>query len=304
MVNITLMNEIAIIGATASGKSDVALSLAAKQNGVILSLDSLSLYKEVDIASAKPTVEERGEIEHFGIDIINPDEPFNAAMFMDEYDKAKEYAKKSGKNLIIVGGSSFYLKSMIEGLTDMPSIGEKSRERAKAMTDVLEDAYKYLQKIDPAFADSISATDKYRISRGLEIFFETGDAPSDVFSSMPKKKIDGDIKILEIAVDRDVLRGRIRRRVEKMFEAGIIGEAEHIASKYGSEIKPMKSIGLKEVYGLLEGEYGIENCKELITIHTSQLAKRQTTFNKTQINADMRGSAEEVLSAALSLIST
>jgi GPH family glycoside/pentoside/hexuronide:cation symporter len=84
----------------------------------------------------------------------------------------------------------------------------------------------------------------------------------------------------------------------------IIGEAEHIASKYGSEIKPMKSIGLKEVYGLLEGEYGIENCKELITIHTSQLAKRQTTFNKTQINADMRGNAEEVLSAALSLIST
>jgi tRNA dimethylallyltransferase len=89
-----------------------------------------------------------------------------------------------------------------------------------------------------------------------------------------------------------------------MFEAGIIGEAEHIASKYGSEIKPMKSIGLKEVYGLLEGEYGIENCKELITIHTSQLAKRQTTFNKTQINADMRGNAEEVLYAALSLIST
>lgn len=303
MVNITAMNEIAIIGATASGKSDVALLLAAKYGGVILSLDSLSLYKEVDIASAKPSVAERGEIVHFGIDIINPDEPFNAAMFMDEYDKAKDFARQSDKHLIIVGGSSFYLKSMIDGLSDMPPISAKSRERAAAMVDDLGEAYKYLQKIDPTFATSITPTDTYRISRGLEIFFETGDAPSDVFLKAPKKKIDSDIKILEITTDRELLRGRIGRRTEKMFELGIVDEAKFISSKYGSEVKPMKSIGLKEVYGYLNGEYDIKTCKELITIHTSQLAKRQTTFNKTQIKADMRGETQEIQSAAESLLS-
>lgn len=109
------MKEIAIIGSTASGKTGLSLEIAQQTNSIILSLDSLSVYKEINIASAKPTKVERGDIVHFGIDVLYPNEKFDVIKFFEEYKKAKEYAIKYNKNLIIVGGTGFYLKALIEG---------------------------------------------------------------------------------------------------------------------------------------------------------------------------------------------
>lgn len=296
------MIEVAIIGPTASGKSDTALDIASKKGAYILSLDSLSLYKEVDIASAKPSKEELAAVLHFGIDIIYPNEPFNAAMFMDEYERAKEAALKDRKHLIIVGGSSFYLKSMIDGLSDMPAISAKSRARAlELVKNDIADAYEQLKNIDWRFAQNVKENDSYRISRGLEIFFEFGVPASKIFAEAPKKKIDANLKIYEITVDRDELRAKISRRTAKMLEAGIFEEAEYLLGRYGRDAKPMGSIGLKEALSYLDGEISKEQCEELISIHTSQLAKRQVTFNKAQIAADFRGDKDAVASKIAAL---
>ncbi len=111
------MKELAIIGSTASGKTGLSLDIASKTNSIILSLDSLSVYKEIDIASAKPTKEERGDIIHFGIDEVYPNEQYDVVEFFESYKKAKNYAKEKEKNLIIVGGTGFYLKALVEGLS-------------------------------------------------------------------------------------------------------------------------------------------------------------------------------------------
>lgn len=289
------MIEVAIIGPTASGKSEAAINLAQKYGAYILSLDSLSVYKEVDIASAKPSKNDLLCVRHFGIDMIYPDEAFNAAMFMDEYERAKSEALEHGKNLVIVGGSSFYLKAMMDGLTDMPPISEASRQKANNVVsqNTLE-AYEYLVSIDQGYASNIKSSDGYRIGRGLEMFFEFGKPPSELFASLPKKAVAEGLKVYEITVDRDVLRARIALRTAKMFELGIVEEAEYLLSRYGRDTKPIGSIGLKETLSYIDGDISRQSCEELINIHTSQLAKRQSTFNKTQLSAIFRGEKDDV----------
>lgn len=287
------MIEVAIIGPTASGKSDTALKMANKHGAYILSLDSLALYKEVDIASAKPSKEELKSVQHFGIDILYPNEAFNAAMFMDEYEKAKHAALKDGKHLIIVGGSSFYLKSMMEGLSDMPPIGAEARKRAAELVNGdIDEAYSVLSKIDPEFALGIKSADSYRIGRGLEMFFEFGKPASELFASLPKKKVADGLAVYEIVVDRDELKEKIKLRTAKMFEAGLLDEAVYLSGKYGKDTKPMGSIGLKEAMQYIDGQISRAECEELLNIHTWQLAKRQMTFNKSQLNTVFSGDKE------------
>jgi len=289
------MIEVAIIGPTASGKSETALNIASKYGAYILSLDSLALYKEVDIASAKPSKDELGVTPHFGIDILYPNEAFNAAMFMDEYERAKKSAFDNKKNLVIVGGSSFYLKSMIDGLSDIPQIGVAARTKAlDAVKSDIDGAYKLLNEIDFEFASRIKNADSYRIGRGLEMFFEFGVSPSELFASLPKKKVADGLSVYEITVDRDMLREKIKVRTAKMFDAGLLDEASYLSDKYGRDTKPIGSIGLKEAMQYLVGEVGRDECEELINIHTWQLAKRQNTFNKSQLKASLVGTKESV----------
>ncbi len=287
--------EIALIGPTACGKSETALKIAQKTDAVILSLDSLALYKEVDIASAKPSRDELRLVKHFGVDILYPNEHFNAAMFSDEYEKAAAFAKSHEKNLIIVGGSSFYLKAMMEGLSVMEPISTESRAKAADMArDDVAAAYETLCGIDAEFAANIKAGDTYRISRGLEMYFEFGKKPSVIFADAPKKQLASGLKIYEITVDREELRSRIKQRTAKMFEAGLLEEAEYLLGRYGIDAKPIGSIGLKECVSFLAGEISMAECEELISIHTSQLAKRQTTFNKSQLTAEFAGEKQAV----------
>ena len=152
------MKTIAIIGATASGKSDLAFRLAQRLNGLILSLDTLSVYQHIDIASAKPSRQERDEITHFGVDVVSPDEPFGVMDFIPIVQQAEKIAKEQEQPLIIVGGSSFYLKSLIEGLSPLPIISDEVRQKAKAMSANISDAYAFLSDKDPLYMKAIKAT--------------------------------------------------------------------------------------------------------------------------------------------------
>ncbi|WP_200763340.1 tRNA (adenosine(37)-N6)-dimethylallyltransferase MiaA [Nitrosophilus alvini] len=292
------MIEIAIIGPTASGKSDLALKIAKKHNAYILSLDSLSIYKEIDIASAKPSKEELKSVRHFGIDEIYPDEYFSVERFFDIYKEAKKEALKSDKNLIIVGGTLFYLKSMIEGISKLPKISKESIQKSAKLLKNPKAAYEFLKKIDPLFAKKITPSDRYRIEKGLNIFFETGETATDYFEKHPRIALTKNIKIYEIDINRDILRERIAKRTKKMLQSGLIDEVAYLEKKYTRLPNPMGAIGIKETLEYLDGKLTKEELFEKICINTAKLAKRQQTFARTQfkdkISADISSLEAEI----------
>lgn len=276
------MKQIAIIGPTASGKTSLAIEVAKKTNSVILSLDSLSVYKEIDIASAKPTLAERDGIVHFGIDEICVNEKFDVIVFFEIYKKAKTFAEKNNKNLIICGGSGFYLKSLIEGIS--PNI-IASDDDILWVNDMLLDlpkSYEFLQKIDPPYSSKIYANDKYRIEKALLIYKSSNLSPTQFFEKNPKVPLVKNLQIFEILWDKDELRVRINERTKKMFDDRLIDEVKFLISKYGKNQVPFGSIGIKEVIDFLDGKINFKECRELVEIHTAQLAKKQRTFNRGQ----------------------
>ena len=282
----------AIIGPTASGKSDLALKLSKKLNYEILSLDSLSIYKEIDIASAKPTEKELKKIKHYGINELYPNEKFDVMKFIEIYKKI------SHKNLIIVGGTSFYLKAMIEGISPMPKINEEIKKEAKKLN------YNFLSKIDPQFASKISPNDTYRVQKGIEIYLTTNLPPTEYFKHNPPKPIIKNIPIFEIEIDRNKLREKIKKRTTKMFEIGLIDEVAYLEYKYRDRRLPaLKAIGIKEVIDYFNGIYTKTKLFEKIVTNTSRLAKRQQIFNKTQFQNKISAPLEKLEKIILKTIS-
>lgn len=269
------MKEIAIIGSTASGKTGLSIQIAQKTDSIILSLDSLSVYKEIDIASAKPTKIERGDIIHFGIDEVYPNEEFDVIEFIKLYKKAKEYAKNNSKNLIIVGGTSFYLKTLIEGM----STGIDSKTKLDIPVD---EAYDLLFSLDKEYMQRIERNDRYRVEKAYAIYKESKLSPTQYFKANPKKPIAPDLKVFEILWDRDELRRRISLRTKQMIKDGLIDEVIYLENRYTREPNCMSSIGIIETLEYLDGKITKEQLEEKISLNTAKLAKRQNTFNKGQ----------------------
>ena len=278
------MKELAIIGPTASGKSDLALQLAEAYNAYILSIDSLSVYREIDIASAKPSKEELARVRHFGIDLLLPDEAFSVTLFFDCYKQAKAAAARDGKNLVVVGGTSFYLKSLLDGLSPTPEISEATKRRADELLQDQNAAYALLQEADPEYMARIEPTDRYRTEKMLHLYLESGETPTKWFKAHSPVPVTEHLPIYEIAVDRSLLRERIALRTRKMLEMGLVDEVAELERKYGRAPNSMKAIGIVEVLEYLDGFVTKEEMIEDIVTHTAQLAKRQQTFNRNQFD--------------------
>jgi tRNA dimethylallyltransferase len=274
--------KLALIGTTACGKSNLAIDIAKKTNGIILSLDSLSVYKEIDIASAKPTCEERSGIEHFGIDIIAPNESFNVTIFFDLYKEAMNRAHEKRAPLIIVGGTSFYLKALLSGLSDRPLVSEDNQKKTARILRDVTSAYDYMEQTDPNFAGKTEKNDVYRLQKWYEIYYETGEIPSLFLKRTRKEPIIKDLPIFEIETDKDILRQRITIRTRKMIETGLVDEVARLEKKYTREPNCMKAIGIKEAIEYFDGLCTLKQMEEKIVQNTAKLAKRQRTFNKTQ----------------------
>ncbi|WP_107690674.1 tRNA (adenosine(37)-N6)-dimethylallyltransferase MiaA [Campylobacter concisus] len=289
-----MFKEFAIIGTTASGKSDLAFELAKELNGVILSLDSLTLYKEIDIASAKPNKEQLETIKHFGVDEIYPDEEFSVGAFFEIYKNAKEFARLQDCPLIITGGSGFYLKSMLSGLA--PDVPKCELNLSN------EEIYELAVKIDPEFASKFSQNDSYRLEKWYQIYKFSSQIPSIWLRENTKESIIKELAIFEILWDKDELRTRIAKRTKNMLDEGLIDEAKFLFDKYKSEPKPLKSIGLKECKQFLEGEISKSELETLIATHTAQLAKRQRTFNRSQFEKKFVGDLNQIRSEILKFL--
>lgn len=276
------MKQLAIIGPTASGKSDLAIKIAKKIDAYILSIDSLSIYKEIDIVSAKPSPEELSEVKHFGIDELSVDDYFSVDIFIDLYKKVLSTCQKENKNLIIVGGTSFYLKSLMQGLSELPKITQEVSEKVTLLLKDIQSAYELLYTLDPEYMKNISSSDRYRIEKMLLIYEASKMTPSKWFKQNPPKPIIKNLNIYNIDVERDVLRERILKRTAKMLELGLIDEICRLEQKYTRLPHAMNSIGIVEVLEFLDGKVNKEQMLENISTHTAQLAKRQQTFNRTQ----------------------
>ena len=276
------MKQLAIIGPTASGKSDLGIKIAKKGNAYILSIDSLSIYKEIDIVSAKPSKEELREVKHFGIDEIWPNEHFSAEIFIRLYKEVVQKCQEDGKNLIIVGGTSFYLKSLLDGLSPLPEITQEVQKQVEKKLKKLTQIYEELLQKDPTYMQKIKPNDRYRIEKALLIYEASGITPSEWFATNPAKPIITNLPIYNIDVEREVLRERIAKRTQKMYDMGLIDEVCYLEQKYTRTPNSMKAIGIVEVLDYLDAKIDKEEMLELITTHTAQLAKRQQTFNRSQ----------------------
>lgn len=294
------MKQLAIIGPTASGKSDLAIKIALKIDAYILSIDSLSIYKEIDIVSAKPSKDELASVKHFGINVLNPDEYFSVDIFIDLYKEVVSICKKENKNLVIVGGTSFYLKSLMQGLSALPNITPEIKSIVLQKLKNLPLAYETLSNLDSKYMQKIDKNDAYRIEKALLIYEASNLTPSEWFEKNPPLPVIEKMPIYNIDVSRDILRQRISKRSNKMLEMGLIDEVCYLEQKYTRLPHSMSSIGVVEVLEFLDGKINREEMIELISIHTAQLAKRQQTFNRTQFegitSADLEDLEEIILS--------
>ena len=295
------IRQIAIIGSTASGKTSLAVKTAKAWNANILSLDSLSIYKEIDIVSAKPTLEEREGIKHFGLDMIYPNESFDVTTYINLYQAVYAKCQKENKALVLVGGTSFYLKMLLEGVSELPTISEDTKREVSVLLGDPVHAYTLLQEIDPEYMSHIENNDRYRMEKALHIWLETKSTPSDYFKTHPPQAtIQSDLPVYQIEWDRALLRERIALRTQLMADNGLIDEICMLEKKYGRSPNCMKAIGIKETLAYLDGVYSKVEMIEKITTNTSRLAKRQKTFNNSQFKNVIKGSVEELEKMLLS----
>ncbi|MGH7850231.1 MAG: tRNA (adenosine(37)-N6)-dimethylallyltransferase MiaA [Thermodesulfobacteriota bacterium] len=272
-----------ILGPTASGKSKLGMDIAEGLRSEIVSADSLQLYRHLDIGTAKPSRKERGIVPHHMIDIIDPDEEFNAGKFRAEARKAIEELDRSGKGTILVGGTYLYVKVLLSGLIeDLPADQEIRNNLKKLRAEFgTEYVYERLKSLDPGAAARIHPNDYIRTERALEVYYVTGERMSHLQSLHEFGERDYEYIKIGIAVERGELRGRIDARVDKMMDEGLVEEVEKLRLMgYGPELKPMQSIGYKEINRYLDGEIGLEEAVVLIKRDTKRFAKRQMTWLK------------------------
>lgn len=277
-----IVKTLAILGPTACGKTALSIELALTHNAHILSLDSLSIYKEIDIASAKPSLQERRDILHFGIDVIAPNEHFDVTMFFDLYQQAKNACMQENKNLIIVGGTGFYLKMMMDGLSRKPFLSLHVKQKIATCLQNLPKAYQLIQDHDKLYAQKIASNDRYRIEKWLEIFLASHQIPSYYLSSHKNQPILDNIDLFEIETPKEDLKIRIEKRTKAMLKEGLVDEVFGLEKKYTRAPHCMSAIGIKEVLDYFDGKVKLPMLEEKIAIHTTQLAKRQRTFNTSQ----------------------
>ncbi|GAA7376909.1 tRNA (adenosine(37)-N6)-dimethylallyltransferase MiaA [Helicobacter pylori] len=271
--------------------------MAQELDAEIFSLDSLSVYKDINIASAKPSPKERKNIKHYALDHLNIDEKNNAQLFKTLLENAMRVSSK--KILLIVGGSSFYLKSILEGLSSMPKISGEEVVKIEREINSLADPYAFLKSIDPTIAFKIHPNDTYRIHKALEIFYSTHTPPSEYFKANPKKPFEHAISLFALHIEKSALYNNIKQRAKNMLHSGLVEEIKALYAKYPKDSQPFKAIGVKESVLFLEKQLTLKELEETIISNTLKLAKRQNTFNKTQFNNLYTGSVGEVRHAIL-----
>lgn len=273
---------IVIVGPTASGKTALSIEVAKRIDGEIISCDSMQIYKDMDIGTAKVTKEEMQGVKHYLIDFVSPEERYSVSNFKNDSEKAIEEILKNGKVPIIVGGTGLYVDSLIYGI-EYQEIKFDEEYRNELMQkaeseDGLKELYKKAKEIDNEAMKTISQNDKKRIIRVLEIFNATGITKTEQERLSRINGVKYDFKVFAINMDRQKLYERINKRVDVMLEKGLIEEVKILKQKYNHFPTAMQGLGYKEVVEFLEDKCTYQEMVEKIKQETRRYAKRQLTW--------------------------
>lgn len=272
---------IVICGPTASGKTGLSIELARKINGEIVSCDSMQIYKDMTIGTAKPTLEEMQGIPHHLIDFVSPNERYSVADFRKDAKKAIDGILKKGKAPILVGGTGLYVDTLVYNI-QYPEIETDLTYRQKLEKMIekqgLEIAYQKAKEIDPEATSKISNNDQKRIMRILEIYHQTGKTKTELEIQSRKEEPPYKYLIYAIGMDREKLYNRINQRVDIMIKQGLIEEVQELIKKYSYFPTSMQGLGYKEVVSYLQGNMTKEEMIDTLKQETRRYAKRQLTW--------------------------
>jgi len=277
---------IVILGPTAVGKTTLAIKLAKKFNGEIISADSRQIYKEMDIATAKPPRDQKSKIKnqkylvnsipHYLIDVIYPDQEFNVAIYKKMAIKIIKDIQKRGKLPFLVGGTGLYIKAVADNL-EFPKVPPQKKLRKKLEQKTTKELFKIYKKLDPKGAKFIDKSNKRRLIRAIEVCKTTGKS---FWKQKQKGKPLFNVLQIGIKLPKKKLEEKIKKRVEKMFKLGLEKEVNKLIKKYSWNIPSMQTIGYQEWQEYLENKITKKELINKIILHTIQFAKRQMTWFK------------------------
>ena len=267
---------IVICGATASGKSGLALEIAHRLNSVIISADSRQIYREFDLGTAKPSIAEQKLIPHYQIDICEPTETVTLAEYQQQTQAIIEQQQAYNSLPLLVGGTGLYLDAITKGLK-IPRVSPQPELRSQLFNLGQTQIHAWLSQVDPIAAEKIHLNDQFRTLRALEVFYVTGIPISAQQGENPPN-----YPILQIGLDCDVaiLDKRIATRTRQMVEAGLVEEVKYLCNKYGEDLSLLNTLGYAEIKQYLAKDLDLEEAIALIVTHTRQFAKRQRTWFK------------------------
>jgi tRNA dimethylallyltransferase len=272
---------IIICSPTATGKTHLAMQLAQAAGGEIVNADSLQVYRYLDIGTAKPTQEERNRVAHHLIDVVDPDEEFNAAIYTEQARAVIEKLARTGKPVFVVGGTGLYIRALLQGIIATPPVDENIRNYYRELRDRYGREYLFglLRARDPQAAGRINPNDSVRVIRALEVMEQSGQS----IVTLQQKHLFADCPYdackIGLRVERTELKKRIAMRTERMVEAGLVDEVRGLLSRgYSEKLKPLQSLGYKQVVEFIRGRYAWDRALDLINQDTWQYSKRQLTW--------------------------
>lgn len=288
-----------LVGPTAAGKTALALAIADLTGCELISLDSMQVYQGMDIGTAKATALEQALAPHHMLDLVQPSESFDVAMYLDEVRGLLSELSESGRPYLFIGGTAFWLRALHLGLFDGPSRDEELRARLAALLEAegAEALFERLRRVDPASAERLHPNDTRRVVRAIEVFELSGTPLSEQqrewgwsdSSSAPKR----DARVVGIIAEGDSYERRLRARVAGMLDAGWVEEATSIRDGCGFGFTAAKALGYKEVLALADGEMEHDACLDEIALRTRQFARKQRTWYRKLEDAHWIGAPQE-----------
>jgi len=269
-----------LTGPTASGKTRIALELAERWGAEIVSADSMQVYRRLDIGTAKPTAAERARVPHHGVDLAEPDEPFDAVRFREAAEAAIADIAARGRRVLVVGGTGLYLRVLLYGLASLPPPDPARRRELEEEAERVGSAalHARLTTLDPAAAARIHPADRFRIIRALEVA-ATGRRISEIQAAHRFAEPCHPHRMVALRVERAELRARILRRAEAMLAAGLLDEVRRIlAAGFSPDLRPLRAFGYREPVAAVLGRRPVEGLAEAIARDTARYAKRQLTW--------------------------
>ena len=283
-----------LTGPTGSGKTDMAISLAKKLGGAIINADAFQVYRELNIATTKPSEAQRLEVPHFLFDFVPISSSYSVYEYQADLRATIADLQEIHKPIIIAGGTGLYIRA---GLYDYSFPEEKVVDLSVYEKMDEDTLYAALQKMDPEEAKTIHPHNRIRVLRAIKVYLSSGKKKSEIKAEQKHQPIYDDVYFFGLNAERAPLYERVNQRVEEMFKAGLVEENRALYEKYGETPRAFQAIGVKELFPYFRGEKNLEECKKEIQKNTRHYVKRQETFFRHQFDIHWITREEEILDA-------